>query len=261
MNMYDHRLGHSWLEISITPCDIIPPTKMAPIQGYCGFGGGATNLARGGVPDPCDPFVLSGWDSGVQWAFSGDNTACDVSGNGEELENMGSFSTTQKKWGSYSHSIALSGDTASNILEVPAFTPSASGWSLEWWMYVTAWGGKYAMHTGSGGISWNVQPTQFRMYNDFADGVVYWNSGTSGFLNDWKFFQIYYDPSANNVYFKISGTQYGNISGNAGNGGSIKIGAKHAGEVHGCSGFANDIVLYNGVNRGSQSNPSDPFGL
>ena len=199
------------------------------------------------------------WADGVVYAFSGNNTTDDATNNGNSITNYYQFSTTQKKWSSYSHSFQSSGDTWSNRLAFPTWTPSSTGWSFEFWLYPTAWAGKYALHFGSGSLSINVQSSQFRFYNNFSGGVVYDNQSTNSYLNQWNFFQCYYDGTT--TYFRINASTRGSISGNIGSPSQVVLGNKVSSETFGTNGFWNDIIFYNGVDRGAQSVPTTPFGL
>jgi len=211
-------------------------------QMLLGYGGGNALAAAGAV-----------------YAFSGNNTTTDETGNGASITNYMQFSTTQKKWGSYSHSFQTSGDTWGNRLEFPTWTPSASGWSLEFWVYPTDWAGKYLLHFGNGSLSINVQSGQFRFYDKFSGSRYDWNISTSSLLNQWNFFQIYYDTTY--TKFMVDGTERASFSGNTGTPSQVVLGNKVSSDSFGTSGFWNDIIFYNGVNRGAQSVPSSPFGL
>ena len=229
---------------------IYPTIKQAPILGMLGLGGG---IARGGAA------VNALAAAGAVYAFSGDNTTTDETGNGNSIVSYNQFSTTQKKWGSYSHSFQSSGDTWSDRLAFPTWTPSSTGWSFEFWLYPTSWAGKYALHFGNGSLSINVQTSQFRFYNNFSGGVSYDNQSTNSYLNQWNFFQAFYDGT--NTKFRINASERGSISGNIGSPTQVVLGNKVSSETFGTNGFWNDIIFYNGVNRGAQSVPSTPFGL
>ena len=225
---------------------------MAPIftGSKFGFGGG---IARAGGGEN----ALAA--AGAVYAFSGNNTTTDETDNGNSITNYMQFSTTQKKWGSYSHSFETSGDTWANRLEFPTWTPSASGWSFEFWVYPTAWAGKYLLNFDSGSLSINVQSGEFRFYRSFYDSQQDWTTTTSNLLNQWNFFQIYYDTT--NTKFMVNGTERASLAGNTGTPSQVVLGNKVSSEPFGTTGFWNDIIFYNGVNRGAQSVPTTPFGL
>lgn len=77
-------------------------------------------------------------------------------------------------------------------------------------------------------------------------------------MNQWNFFQIYYDTT--NTKFRVNGTERASLSGNTGTPGQVVLAAKTPSEGHDMSGYFQDIVFYNGVNRGAQSVPTTPFG-
>ena len=209
-------------------------------QMLLGYGGSSSPFADGAV-----------------YAYTGNNTITDETGNGNVVANYWQYSTAQKKWGSYSHSFQTNSTWATR-LQIPTWTPSSSGWSFEFWVYPTSWSGKYLMHCGSGSLSINVQGGEFRFYREFSGGQQNWSTNTSNLLNQWNFFQIYYDTS--NTKFRVNGNERASISGNTGTPGQVVLAAKTASEGHDMSGYFQDIVLYNGVNRGAQSVPTTPFG-
>ena len=206
-----------------------------------------------GMGGPSSPFA-----DGAVYAYSGNNTITDETGNGNVVANYWQYTTNEYKWGpTYSHSFQTGGTWATR-LQLPTWTPSSSGWSFEFWVYPTSWQGKYLMHCGSNSLSINVQSSHFRFYNQFSGGQQNWNTTTSNLLNQWNFFQIYYDTS--NTKFRVNGTERASISGNTGTPGQVVLAAKTPSEGHDMSGYFQDIVLYNGVNRGAQSVPTTPFG-
>ena len=222
--------------------------KESPIQGLLGLGGGIARSFGGGSNALAD----------AVYAFSGDNTTTDETGNGNSIINAMPFSTTQKKWASYSHSFQTSGDTWSNRLEFPTWTPSSSGWSFEFWVYPTDWAGKYLLLFGNGSLSINVQGGEFRFYRTFTASQQNWTTTTSNLLNQWNFFQIYYDTT--NTKFMVNGTERASLAGNTGTPSQVVLANKVSTDTFGTTGFWNDIVFYNGVNRGAQSVPTTPFG-
>tara|TARA_R100000005_G_C4893967_1_gene139364 strand:- start:48 stop:692 length:645 start_codon:yes stop_codon:yes gene_type:complete len=206
-----------------------------------------------GMGGPSSPFA-----DGAVYAYSGNNTITDETGNGNVVANYWQYTTNEYKWGpTYSHSFQTGGTWATR-LQLPTWTPSSSGWSFEFWVYPTSWQGKYLMHCGSNSLSINVQSSHFRFYNQFSGGQQNWNTTTSNLLNQWNFFQIYYDTS--NTKIRVNGTERASISGNTGTPGQVVLAAKTPSEGHDMSGYFQDIVLYNGVNRGAQSVPTTPFG-
>ena len=206
-----------------------------------------------GMGGPSSPFA-----DGAVYAYSGNNTITDETGNGNVVANYWQYTTNEYKWGpTYSHSFQTGGTWATR-LQLPTWTPSSSGWSFEFWVYPTSWQGKYLMHCGSNSLSINVQSSHFRFYNQFSGSQQNWNTTTSNLLNQWNFFQIYYDTS--NTKIRVNGTERASISGNTGTPGQVVLAAKTPSEGHDMSGYFQDIVLYNGVNRGAQSVPTTPFG-
>ena len=196
------------------------------------------------------------WADGVVYAYSGDGTITDATGNGNVVANYWQYGC-ERKWGSYSNSFQTGGTWPTRI-QLATWTPSSSGWSFEFWVYPTSWQGKYLLHFGNNSLSINVQSSHFRFYNQFSGGQQNWNTTTSNLLNQWNFFQIYYDTS--NTKFRVNGTERASVSGNAGTPGQVVLAAKTASEGHDTAGYFQDIVLYNGVNRGAQSVPTTPFG-
>ena len=200
-----------------------------------------------------DPFA-----DGAVYAYSGNNTITDETGNGNVVANYWQYTTNEYKWGpTYSHSFQTNSTWATR-LQLPTWTPSSSGWSFEFWVYPTSWSGKYLLHFGNNSLSINVQSSQFRFYNQFYGSQQNWNVTTSNLLNQWNFFQIYYDTS--NTKFRVNGTERASLSGNASAPSQVVLAAKSPSEGHDMSGYFQDIVLYNGVNRGAQSVPTTPFG-
>ena len=204
-----------------------------------------------GYGGPSSPFA-----DGAVYAYTGNNTITDETGNGNVVANYWQYGS-EKKWGSYSHSFQTNSTWATR-LQIPTWTPSSSGWSFEFWVYPTSWAGKYLMHCGSNSLSINVQGGEFRFYNQFSGGQQNWSTNTSNLLNQWNFFQIYYDTS--NTKFRVNGNERASVSGNTGTPGQVVLAAKTPSEGHDMSGYFQDIVLYNGVNRGAQSVPTTPFG-
>ena len=196
------------------------------------------------------------WADGVVYAYSGDGTITDATGNGNVVANYWQYGG-ERKWGSYSNSFQTGGTWATRI-QLATWTPSSSGWSFEFWVYPTSWAGKYLLHFGNNSLSINVQSSHFRFYNAFSGGQQNWNTTTSDLLNQWNFFQIYYDTS--NTVFRVNGTNRATVSGNTSAPGQVVLAAKTSSEGHDMSGYFQDIVFYNGVNRGAQSVPTTPFG-
>lgn len=218
------------------------------------FGDTGTNAALPFVPIPPNDFD----GTGAVYAFSGNNTTDDATDNGNSITNYYQFSTTQKKWTDYTHSFETSGDTWANRLEFPTWTPSADGWSFEFWVYPTTWAGKYLLNFDSGSLSINVQSGEFRFYRIFTSSQQNWTTTTSNLLNQWNFFQIYYDTT--NTKFMVNGTERASLAGNTGTPSQVVLANKVSTDTFGTTGFWNDIVFYNGVNRGAQSVPTTPFG-
>ena len=196
------------------------------------------------------------WADGVVYAYSGDGTITDATGNGNVVANYWQYGS-EIKWNGYSNSFQTGGTWATRI-QLATWTPSSSGWSFEFWVYPTSWQGKYLLHFGNNSLSINVQSSHFRFYNQFSGGQQNWNTTTSDLLNQWNFFQIYYDTS--NTKFRVNGTERASVSGNAGTPSQVVLAAKTSSEGHDMSGYFQDIVFYNGVNRGAQSVPTTPFG-
>ena len=218
------------------------------------FGRSGLEAASPFVPIPPNDFD----GTGAVYAFSGNNTTTDETDNGNTITNYHQFSTTQKKWSDYTHSFETSGDDWANRLEFPTWTPSASGWSFEFWVYPTDWAGKYLLNFDSGSLSINVQSGEFRFYRTFTASQQNWTTTTSNLLNQWNFFQIYYDTT--NTKFMVNGTERASLAGNTGTPSQVVLANKVSTDTFGTTGFWNDIVFYNGVNRGAQSVPTTPFG-
>jgi len=194
----------------------------------------------------------------AEFAFSGNNTSAVVTGGGSgTISNAGdSYSTNKRAFPNYTHSILTSGDWADRI-ELPSFTPSSSGWSFEFWVYPTEWAGKYLLHFGNGSLSINVQGGEFRFYNNFSSGQQNYSATTSNYLNQWNFFQIYYDTS--NTKLVINGIERASVSGNISNPSQVVLANKVSSDPFGVVGYFQDIALYNGVNRGQVPIPTSPF--
>lgn len=246
-----------------------PTPKQSPLLGSLGMGGGiGSNLVTSAG-------TALNFPDGAVYAFSGNNTSDDATGNGTTITyDSKGYSTTQKKWTDYTHSFNLPGTTNSNsYVGTPGFTPSSSGWSVEFWVYPTAWAGKYLFAASSpradttGSICINVQSAEFRFYRHFYGTSSTVSETTGDYLDQWNFIQIYYDTT--NTKYRINGTEKASFSGNTntpptflmfGNGGNNDGSGGPGGEFP-ITGFIQDIVVYNGVNRGAQSVPTTPFGL
>ena len=235
---------------------------MAPFLTRIGTGGGTGGFGFGkrtvsatstGLPFP----------AGAVYAYSGNDSAADLTGNGNTIVYAGKgFSATQKKWAEYSKSFNLpADDTVESRIQTPIWTPSSSGWSLEFWVYPTTWAGKYLLAcsdpVGGGSIAINVQSNEFRFYRIFNGDQINVSENTSNYLNAWNFFQVYYNGSS--TIFRINGTTKATFSGNTNTPAFVKLG--NGGDGFPVTGYMQDIVLYNGVNRGNQASPTTPFGL
>jgi len=187
--------------------------------------------------------------SNIIMGFSGDNNTTDLSGNSATVTNPDGFSSTKRIWKSYGHSFRLDGSGWDSRVEVDTFTPSSSGWSIEWWVYPTSWAGKYLFHCDSGSLSWNVQSTEMRFYSPFSSGIVTWTVNTGQFLNHWHFCQVHYDGS--NVKFRFNGTERASFSGNTGTPGQVVFGNKTSSDPFPITGYFQDIAIYNGANIGT----------
>lgn len=205
--------------------------------------------------------------TGALFAFSGNNSTTDLTGNGNSLVSSNQ-DTNRRIWSSYTHSFRLNSTWATRV-QLPTFTPSNSGWSIEFWVYPTNWSGKYLIHCGDGSLSWNVQETEMRFYNNFSSGIVTWTSSNSNdYLNMWNFVQIRYDGSETRFYF--NGTERGSLSGNIGSMSQFVIGDKTQSDSFPIGGYIQDVVVYNGVSRAVQkvndtpnttNRTMTPFGL
>ena len=187
--------------------------------------------------------------SNIIMGFSGDNNTTDLSGNSATVTNPDGFSSTKRIWKSYGHSFRLDGSGWDSRVEVDTFTPSSSGWSIEWWVYPTSWAGKYLFHCDSGSLSWNVQGSEMRFYSPFSSGIVTWTVNTGQFLNHWHFCQVHYDGS--NVKFRFNGTERASFSGNTGTPGQVVFGNKTSSDPFPITGYFQDIAIYNGANIGT----------
>ena len=58
----------------------------------------------------------------------------------------------------------------------------------------------------------------------------------------------------------VNGTERASLAGNTGTPSQVVLANKVSTDTFGTTGFWNDIVFYNGVNRGAQSVPTTPFG-
>ena len=58
----------------------------------------------------------------------------------------------------------------------------------------------------------------------------------------------------------VNGTERASLAGNTGTPSQVVLANKVSNDTFGTTGFWNDIVFYNGVNRGEQSVPTTPFG-
>ena len=184
----------------------------------------------------------------ILMGFSGDNNTTDLSGNSNTVECPDGFSTTKRIWKSYGHSFRLNGSGFNSRVEVSTFTPSNSGWSIEWWVYPTAWAGKYLFHCDSGSLSWNVQSTEMRFYSPFSNTIQTWSVNTGQFLNHWHFCQVYYDGT--NVKFRFNGTERASFSGQTGTPSQVVFGNKTSSDPFPITGYFQDIAIYNGANIG-----------
>ena len=233
---------------------LYPTIKQAPMSGLLGLGGGIAR-ARGSAS--------SGFDNAL-YAFSGNNTSSDETGNGNSVTAPSGFSTTEKKWASYTHSFRVNGSGYSRV-ETPTFSITGE-WSVEFWCYATNWAGNYLLTSGAegdnpSGPAINVQNNEFRTYAGFYSvGQQNYNTTTSNFLNQWNFWQIY--RNGNSVRYVLNGTQITNCSGNATKISHMVFGNKQSNDNFPITGYFNDIVVYEGgASRGQVSVPTTPFGL
>tara|TARA_R100000030_G_C3243018_1_gene121058 strand:- start:99 stop:1406 length:1308 start_codon:yes stop_codon:yes gene_type:complete len=187
--------------------------------------------------------------SNIIMGFSGNNNTTDLSGNSNTVTNPDGFSAVKKIWKSYDKSFKLAGSGWDSRVEVSTFTPSNSGWSIEWWVYPTSWAGYYLLHCGSGSLSWNVQGHEMRFYSPFSSGIVTWTISTGQFLNHWHFCQVHYDGS--NVKYRFNGTERASFSGNTGTPSQVVFGNKTSSDPFPITGYIQDIAIYNGANIGT----------
>ena len=205
-----------------------------------------------------------GFDSNVLYAFSGNNTTTDESGNGNSVTAPSGFSTTEKKWASYTHSFRVNGSGYSRV-ETPTFSITGE-WSVEFWCYATAWDSKYLLTSGTegqanSGPAINVQSNEFRTYAGFyQSNQVNYSTTTSNFLNQWNFWQIY--RNGNTTRYVLNGSEITNCGANATTINHMVFGNKQQSDPFPITGYFNDIVVYQGgSSRGQQSVPTTPFGL
>jgi|TARA_Y100000015_G_scaffold21266_1_gene20661 hypothetical protein len=231
--------------------------KEGPLLGMLGLGGGIAR-ARGAGLTP------GGFPGNALYAFSGNNTTTDATGNGVSIVHSPGFSTTEKKWASYTHSFRVDGSGYSRV-ETPTYDPTGE-WSIEFWNYSTAWAGKYLFTAGPdndqpNGPAINVQSGEFRTYGGFySSAQVNYNVTTSNWLNQWNFWQIYRNGST--TRYVLNGTQITNCSANATKIVHMVFGNKQSSDTFPITGYFNDIVVYEGgSSRGQQSVPTTPFGL
>jgi len=229
--------------------------KQSPLLGALGLGGGISRTVQSSELQ---------FDSNVLYAFSGNNTTDDATGNGNSATSPSGFSTTEKKWGSYTHSFRVDGNGYSRV-ETPTFSISGE-WSIEFWCYATAWDGRYLLTTGTeadanSGPAINVQSNHFRTYAGFyQSNQVNYNVTTSTLLNQWNFWQIY--RNGNTTRYVLNGTEITNCGANATVINHMVFGNKQSSDPIGITGYFNDIVVYQGgTSRGQVSVPTTPFGL
>ena len=205
------------------------------------------------------------FDSNALFAFSGNNTTTDETGNGNTLvANPSGFSTQEAKWPSYTHSFRVDGTGYSRV-ETPTFDHTGE-WSIEFWCYATQWAGNYLLTTGTeqqnpSGPAINVQSNEFRTYGGFFNSAqVNYNVNTSTFLNQWNFWQIYRNGST--TRYVLNGSEITNCGANASAINHMVFGNKQSSDNFPITGYFNDIVVYQGgSSRGQQSVPTTPFGL
>jgi len=229
--------------------------KEGPLLGMLGLGGG---IARP------RPVASGGFPSNALYAFSGNNTSTDETGNGNSVTAPSGFSTTQKKWGSYTHSFRVNGSGYSRV-ETPTYDHTGE-WSIEFWVYATQWAGNYLLTSGTegqtpSGPAINVQSGEFRTYGGFYTSAnVNYSVNTNNLLNQWNFWQIYRNGST--TRYVLNGTEITNCGANASAINHMVFGNKQSGDHFPITGFFNDIVVYEGgSSRGQISVPTTPFGL
>lgn len=229
-------------------------TKNMPLIGLLGLSGGVARAkaAAGGFP------------SNALYAFSGNNTTTDETGNGTSIVHSPGFSTTEKKWASYTHSFRVDGTGYSRV-ETPTYEHTGE-WSIEFWNYSTAWAGKYLLTSGTegdnpSGPAINVQSGEFRTYGGFySSAQVNYSTTTSNLLNQWNFWQIYRNGST--TRYVLNGTEITNCGANASEINHMVFGNKQSNDNFPITGYFNDIVVYEGgASRGQVSVPTTPFGL
>ena len=224
-----------------------------PLLGMLGLGGG---IARARSSPAATGL------SSADYAFSGNNTTTDASGNGASLVHNPGFSTTQKKWGSYSHSFYVNNSGYSRV-ETPTYSLGAN-WSIEFWCYATQWAGDYLFTAGPdndqpNGPAINVQSNEFRTYAGFYTvGQVNYSTDTSNLLNQWNFWQIY--RNGNSVRYVLNGTQITNNTGLPTKIVHMVFGNKQSSDTFPITGYFNDIAVYSNTSRGQVSVPTTPFG-
>jgi len=231
--------------------------KEMPLLGLLGLGGGIARAKPAGAGELVFP-------DNALYAYSGNNTNDDATGNGVSIVHSPGFSTTEKKWASYTHSFVVSG---SGYTRVETATYDHTGeWSIEFWCYATAWAGKYLFTTGTeaqadSGPAINVQSDHFRTYAGFyQSNRVDYSVTTSTLLNQWNFWQIYRNGSS--TRYVLNGTEITNCGANATTINHMVFGNKQSSDPIGITGYFNDIVVYEGgSSRGQQSVPTTPFGL
>jgi len=229
-------------------------TKNMPLIGLLGLAGGIARAKPAG----------GGFPSNAKYAFSGNNTTDDATGNGVSIVHSPGFSSSEKKWAEYSHSFRVDGSGYSRV-ETPTYDPSGQ-WSVEFWNYSTAWAGKYLLTSGTegqtpSGPAINVQSGEFRTYGGFYTSAnVNYSVSTGNLLNQWNFWQIYRNGST--TRYVLNGTEITNCGANASAINHMVFGNKQSGDHFPITGFFNDIVVYEGgSSRGQISVPTTPFGL
>lgn len=235
---------------------------MAPLLSRLGVGRGGFGFDKRKLSTTSAGLIFP---SNALFAYSGNNTTTDQTGNGNTLvANPSGFSTTEKKWASYTHSFRVDGTGYSRV-ETPTFDHTGE-WSIEFWCYATEWGSKYLLTTGTeaqanSGPAINVQSDHFRTYAGFyQSNRVDYSTTTSNFLNQWNFWQIYRNGSS--TRYVLNGSEITNCGANATTINHMVFGNKESGDNFPITGYFNDIVVYEGgTSRGQQSVPTTPFGL
>ena len=228
--------------------------KEGPLLGMLGLGGGIARARAAG----------SAFPSNALYAFSGNNTTTDETGNGNSVTAPSGFSTGEVKWGSYTHSFRVNGSGYSRV-ETPTYDHTGE-WSVEFWNYSTAWNGKYLLTSGTeqqnpSGPAINVQSNEFRTYGGFYSvNQQNYSTTTSNFLNQWNFWQIYRNGST--TRYVLNGTEITNCGSNASAINHMVFGNKQSNDNFPITGYFQDIVVYEGgASRGQVSVPTTPFGL